>query len=89
MPAFAGETRMDLLLWRHAEAEEGEIDFDRALTARGEKQAKAMSKWILQYQPKQLRIIASPTVRSKRLRVVGFRIVVVITRLELKFRLTA
>ena len=66
MPAFAGETRMDLLLWRHAEAEEGELDFDRALTARGEKQAKAMAKWIRQHQPKPLRIIASPTVRTQQ-----------------------
>ena len=66
MPAFAGEARMDLLLWRHAEAEEGEMDFDRALTARGEKQAKAMAKWIRQHQPKPLRIIASPTVRTQQ-----------------------
>lgn len=66
MPAFIGETKMDLLLWRHAEAEVGENDFDRALTERGEKQAKAMGKWIRQHQPKQLRVIASPTVRTQQ-----------------------
>lgn len=57
---------MDLLLWRHAEAEEGENDFERALTARGLRQAKAVAKWIRQHQPKQLRIIASPTVRTQQ-----------------------
>jgi phosphohistidine phosphatase len=57
---------MDLLLWRHAEAEEGEVDFDRALTTRGQRQAKAVAKWIRQHQPKQLRIIASPTVRTQQ-----------------------
>lgn len=66
MRAFAGDARMDLLLWRHAEAEEGDVDFDRALTARGEKQAKAMAKWIRQHLPKNLRIIASPTVRTQQ-----------------------
>ena len=35
---------MDLLLWRHAEAEDGEDDLKRRLTQRGEKQARAMAK---------------------------------------------
>lgn len=67
MPAFAKDTHsMDLLLWRHAEAEEGVVDFDRALTARGQKQAKAVARWLLQHQPKQLQVIASPTVRTRQ-----------------------
>lgn len=66
MPAFTGETRMDLLLWRHAEAEEGDVDFDRALTVRGQRQAKLMAKWILQHQPKKMRVVASPTVRTQQ-----------------------
>lgn len=57
---------MDLLLWRHAEAEEGEDDFERALTGRGQKQAKAMARWIHQHLPRHLRIIASPTVRTRQ-----------------------
>lgn len=57
---------MDLLLWRHAEAEDGAIDFDRALTSRGEKQAKLVARWLLAHQPKQLRIIVSPTVRTRQ-----------------------
>ena len=57
---------MDLLLWRHAEAEEGEIDLKRRLTERGEKQAKHMAQWILAHQPKDLRIIVSPAVRTQQ-----------------------
>lgn len=67
MPAFTKDTQlMDLLLWRHAEAEEGLADFDRALTARGHRQAKAVARWLLQHQPKRLQIIASPTVRTQQ-----------------------
>ncbi len=34
---------MDLLLWRHAEAEDGTPDLKRKLTPRGEKQARQMA----------------------------------------------
>ena len=40
---------MDLILWRHAEANEIEHDDDdlsRVLTVRGEKQAQRMSNWL-------------------------------------------
>ena len=64
---------MDLLLWRHAEAEEAaddsgdpQRDLQRRLTARGEKQAKAMARWLLQHPPKNLRIQASPAVRCQQ-----------------------
>lgn len=57
---------MDLLLWRHAEAEEGEDDLKRRLTGRGEQQARRMAEWILAHQPKDMRIIASPAVRSQQ-----------------------
>ena len=57
---------MDLLLWRHAEAEEGEDDLKRRLTDRGEKQAQLMGEWIRQHQPKDLRIIVSPAVRTRQ-----------------------
>lgn len=57
---------MDLLLWRHAEAEEGPNDLQRRLTARGEKQAAAMAKWIREHQPKNLRILVSPAVRCQQ-----------------------
>lgn len=57
---------MDLLLWRHAEAEEGGDDLKRRLTERGERQARVMAKWIREHQPKDLRIVAGPSVRSQQ-----------------------
>ena len=57
---------MDLLLWRHAEAEEGEEDLKRRLTERGQKQASAMAQWIRARQLKDLRIIVSPAVRTQQ-----------------------
>ncbi|MDP3636836.1 MAG: histidine phosphatase family protein [Azonexus sp.] len=57
---------MELLLWRHAEAEDGEDDLKRRLTERGEKQARLMAKWIREHQPKDLRIIVSPAVRTRQ-----------------------
>ena len=36
---------MDLILWRHAEAEPGEPDLGRRLTAKGHKQAERMGEW--------------------------------------------
>ena len=57
---------MDLLLWRHAEAEDGEDDLRRRLTARGEKQARSMAAWILAHQPKDMRIIVSPAIRTQQ-----------------------
>lgn len=57
---------MDLLLWRHAEAEDGPVDLKRRLTPRGEKQAAAMAKWIKAHAPKGLRVLASPAVRTQQ-----------------------
>ena len=40
---------LDLIMWRHAEAEderEGQDDLQRALTSRGEKQAARMAVWL-------------------------------------------
>lgn len=57
---------MDLLLWRHAEAEDGDDDMLRRLTERGQKQARTMAEWIRARQPKDLRIIVSPAVRTQQ-----------------------
>ena len=56
---------MELLLWRHAEAEDGADDLPRRLTRRGEKQAEAMAAWIHEHQPKDLRIIVSHAARAQ------------------------
>lgn len=57
---------MDLLLWRHAEAEEGLPDLKRKLTARGEKQARQMADWLKKHAPDKLRIIVSPAQRCQQ-----------------------
>ncbi|MGV3680701.1 MAG: SixA phosphatase family protein [Acidovorax sp.] len=60
---------MDLILWRHAEAEEAEDgtdDLTRALTPRGEKQAARMAAWLDRQLPEGLRVLASPARRTEQ-----------------------
>ena len=57
---------MELLLWRHAEAEEGSDDLNRPLTERGQRQAKQMAEWIKRNAPKEMRILVSPAVRTQQ-----------------------
>lgn len=60
---------MDLVLWRHAEAQEwgpGCDDLQRSLTARGEKQAKRMARWLDRHLPQDLRILVSPARRCEQ-----------------------
>ena len=60
------ETTMDLILWRHAEAAVGVPDAKRKLTARGQKQAKQVARWLGSRLPEGARILASPAVRAVR-----------------------
>ena len=60
---------MDLILWRHAEAEEyveGTDDLARSLTPRGEKQAARMAAWLDRQLPEGLRVLASPARRTEQ-----------------------
>jgi phosphohistidine phosphatase len=57
---------MDLILWRHAEAEDGAPDAERALTARGRKQAKTIARWLRKRLPDGCRILVSPAVRAQQ-----------------------
>lgn len=60
---------MDLILWRHAEAQEPEgdmTDLERALTRRGDKQAARMAAWLDRQLPEGTRILASPAVRTEQ-----------------------
>ena len=57
---------MELLLWRHAEAEDGFPNTLRRLTPRGEQQAQRMAAWIKTHAPKNLRIVASPAIRCQQ-----------------------
>ena len=57
---------MELLLWRHCEAEPGVPDLGRALTGKGEKQARRMAAWLHAHLPDSARILASPARRSQQ-----------------------
>ena len=58
---------MDLILWRHAEAEDdASDDLQRPLTPRGLKQADRMAKWLNQRLPHRVRVLASPAVRTQQ-----------------------
>ena len=58
---------MDLILWRHAEAIEGEggDDLARRLTSKGERQAERMGEWLNRRLAHSTRILVSPAVRCQ------------------------
>ncbi len=57
---------MDLILWRHAEAEDGVPDTQRALTEKGRKQAEKMARWLKSRIPEDARILVSPALRAQQ-----------------------
>jgi phosphohistidine phosphatase len=57
---------MDLVLWRHAEAEPGEPDLGRRLTAKGLQQAERMGAWLEHRLPDSCRILVSPADRAQQ-----------------------
>jgi len=60
---------MDLVLWRHAEAQEWVESCDdmaRSLTSRGEKQAARMASWLDRQLPEGTRILVSPSRRTEQ-----------------------
>ena len=57
---------MDLILWRHCDAEAGEPDLDRRLTAKGIKQAERVALWLEQRLPVSCRILVSPAERAQQ-----------------------
>jgi len=57
---------MDLILWRHADAEDGIPDGERELTAKGIKQAARMAKWLRPRLPEDAVVLASPAKRAQQ-----------------------
>lgn len=57
---------MELILWRHAEAEDGAPDDARRLTLRGLDQAKRIADWLSTRLPTRYRLIASPARRTQQ-----------------------
>ncbi len=56
---------MDLILWRHATAEDGLPDHERALTPYGEQQARRVAEWLQHSLHGPYRMIVSPAVRTQ------------------------
>jgi len=60
---------MDLILWRHADAEDfkaGKPDLKRRLTARGQRQADEMAAWLKNLRLRDPRVIVSPADRAQQ-----------------------
>jgi len=57
---------MDLILWRHADAEDGTPDITRRLTSKGLKQARETAAWLRPRLPKRTRIVCSPAERARQ-----------------------
>jgi phosphohistidine phosphatase len=57
---------MELILWRHAEAEDGIPDLDRKLTAKGHKQAEKIAAWLKPKLPTHTHILVSPAKRTQQ-----------------------
>lgn len=69
---------MDLILWRHADAEEGGRDLDRKLTSKGRKQAERVAEWLARRLPSKYRVLSSPARRARETAdalAVGYKIV--------------
>jgi phosphohistidine phosphatase len=57
---------MNLILWRHAEAEDSAPDMERVLTARGKKQAARMAEWLKSQLPADTIVLVSPATRTQQ-----------------------
>jgi phosphohistidine phosphatase len=57
---------MDIILWRHAEAEDGLTDMSRELTEKGRRQADKMAALLRQHLPADTRILVSPAIRTQQ-----------------------
>jgi phosphohistidine phosphatase len=57
---------VDLILWRHAEAEDGAPDLERKLTSKGVKQAEKIAAFLRQHMPDDARILVSPATRTQQ-----------------------
>ena len=60
---------VDLILWRHAEADEADDqgdDLQRALTHKGERQAERMAGWLHRQLASTTRVLVSPARRTQQ-----------------------
>jgi phosphohistidine phosphatase len=57
---------VELILWRHADAEDGAPDEARKLTPKGEKQAEKIAAWLKGRLQESPRVIVSPSRRTRQ-----------------------
>ncbi len=57
---------MDLILWRHADAEEGAPDDARKLTAKGVRQAEKVAAFLRPHLPDDVCVLVSPAMRAQQ-----------------------
>jgi phosphohistidine phosphatase len=66
-PITTEDMTMDLILWRHAHAEDGVPDLERRLTARGRADARRVGGWLRERLPGgTARVLSSPAVRARQ-----------------------
>jgi len=56
---------MDLIIWRHADAEDGAPDLERRLTKKGRKQAERVADWLRKRLPADYELVSSPAARAR------------------------
>lgn len=56
---------MELILWRHADAEDGIPDEERRLSPVGVDEAGRMAGWLARHLPADMRVLASPARRAQ------------------------
>ena len=57
---------MELILWRHADAEDGAPDLARKLTTKGRRDAERVGAWLRKRLPRDFHLVASPAVRAQQ-----------------------
>ncbi len=57
---------MELILWRHADAADGEPDLQRELTVKGHRQAQSVANWLNHRLPEDAVILSSPARRTQQ-----------------------
>ena len=57
---------MELILWRHADAEPGVDDLERKLTVKGRKQAARVAGWLNARLPSRFTLYSSPAKRAQQ-----------------------
>jgi len=57
---------MNIILWRHAEAEDSLNDMSRKLTVKGHAQARSMASFLHRHLPADRHILVSPAIRAQQ-----------------------